>query len=66
MQTSKSVMDVRTKTILMNVAVLTALAYQYWKGTPLLIIVLTGIFMLILVNLLMIFAAKKKDAKTQN
>ncbi len=57
-------MNPRTRTILVNCSVVVALLYQYWKGTPLFILVITGIFLLVLVNLLAMFAAKKRTTST--
>jgi hypothetical protein len=49
----------RVKAILVNCSVVAALLYQYWKGTQLFIVLIVGIFALVLVNLLMMFVAKK-------
>lgn len=57
-------MNPRTRTILVNCSVVVALLYQYWKGTPLFILVITGIFLLVLVNLLAMFTAKKRTTST--
>jgi hypothetical protein len=51
----------KNKAILINCSVIAALIYQYWKGTPLFILLITGIFFLVFANLLMVFAAKKRS-----
>jgi len=53
-------MTVRTKAILMNATALVALFYEYWKGTPLLPIVVAGILILVIINVLPMFVAKKQ------
>jgi hypothetical protein len=50
----------RNKAILINCSVVAALIYQYWRGTPLFILAISGIFILVFANLLMMFAAKKR------
>jgi hypothetical protein len=57
-------MSLKTKAILINCSVIVALVYKYWTGTPFFIIAITGIFLLVLANLLMIFAAKKRTDAT--
>jgi len=52
-------MNLRTKSILMNSAVAVALLYKLWRGAPIAVIVIVGIFMFTLVNLVMFFAARK-------
>jgi lipid-A-disaccharide synthase-like uncharacterized protein len=52
-------MSLRTKSILMNCAVTVALLYKLWRGAPIAVIVIVGIFMFTLVNLVMFFAAQK-------
>jgi len=52
-------MSLRTKSILMNFAVAVALLYRLWRGAPVAVIAITGIFMFTFVNLVMFFAARK-------
>ncbi|MBN9615201.1 MAG: hypothetical protein BGO25_09925 [Acidobacteriales bacterium 59-55] len=55
-------MKPKAKAILINSSIVAALIYQYWKGTPFSIIVITGILLLVVANLSMMFAAKKRSA----
>ena len=57
-------MPTRTKALLINCSVIVGLIYKYWTGTPLFIIAITGIFLLVLANLLMMFATKKRTNPT--
>jgi hypothetical protein len=50
----------RNKTILVNCSAIAALIYQHWKGIPLFIFAISGIFILVFANLLMMFAAKRR------
>jgi hypothetical protein len=43
----------------MNCAVTVALLYKLWRGAPIAVIVIVGIFMFTLVNLVMFFIARK-------
>jgi hypothetical protein len=56
-------MNVRTKLILMNCAVAVALVYRWWKGVPVLVLVITALIMFSLVNVLIVFT-QKKSART--
>jgi lipid-A-disaccharide synthase-like uncharacterized protein len=51
-------MNPRTKAILMNAAVAVALVYKLWRGAPVVVVVIVGIFMFTLVNLVMLYARK--------
>jgi hypothetical protein len=57
-----SPMNPRTKWLLMNCAVSAALLYRWLKGAPLVPLVITAVLMFTLVNLLMIFTAKKSSS----
>ena len=57
-------MTPRTKVIVINCSMITALIYKYWTGTPFFIIAIAAIFLLVLANLLMMFAAKKRTSTT--
>jgi Flp pilus assembly protein TadB len=50
----------RIKAILINCGIAAALVYRYWTGTPMLIIVVVGIFLFGFANFLMLFAAKQQ------
>ena len=56
-------MNVRTKLILMNCAVVVALIYRWWKGAPLVVLAITALIMFSLVNVLIVFT-QKKSART--
>jgi hypothetical protein len=49
----------RSKLILMNLAVAVAILYRWLRGAPTLSLVITGLIMFPLVNVLMVFAAKR-------
>jgi hypothetical protein len=53
-------MSVRSKAILMNAAIMTGLILQHRRGAPLFVVAASGIFIFVIANLLMIFAAKKR------
>lgn len=52
-------MSLRLKSILMNCAVTVALLYKLYRGTPIVVVVIVGIFMFTLVNLVMFLTARK-------
>jgi hypothetical protein len=52
-------MSLRLKSILMNCAVTVALLYKLYRGAPIVVIVIVGIFMFTLVNLVMFLTARK-------
>ena len=52
-------MSVRTKLILMNSAVMAALVYRWWKGSPLVVLAITGLIMFTLINGLIILTQRK-------
>lgn len=54
-------MSVRTKLILMNSAMMAALIYRWWKGSPLVILAITALIAFMLVNGLIIFTRKKSS-----
>jgi len=59
-------MTPKAKAILINCSIVAALIYQYWKGTPFFIIAITGVLLLVVANLMMMFAAKKRsNVRTQ-
>ena len=49
----------KNKTILINVSIVAALIYMHYTGSPALIVVGAGIFLLVMANLLMMFVARK-------
>jgi hypothetical protein len=55
-------MSARSKAILMNAAILTGLGVQYWRGSPLFVVVMSGIFIFVIANLLMVFVVKRQTA----
>ncbi len=52
-------MQNRSKLVLMNLAVAAALIYRWKTGSPIVPLVVTAVLMFTLVNVLLIFAAKK-------
>ncbi|WP_263383827.1 hypothetical protein [Granulicella arctica] len=54
-------MTMHTKAVLMNLAILTGLIIQYLRGKPLLIVALSGVFILVIANLIMMAVAKKQS-----
>jgi energy-coupling factor transporter transmembrane protein EcfT len=59
-------MNPRTKVILMNCAVAVALIYKRWKGAPVAVVLIVGIFMFTLVNVIMFFAARKSASRSND
>lgn len=55
----------RTKMILMNLAVAVAILYRWLHGAPTVALVITGLIMFPLINIVMIFAAKKSASNNQ-
>jgi len=55
-------MQNRTKLVLMNLAVAAALIYRWRTGTPIVPLVITAVIMFTLVNVLLLFAAKKSSS----
>lgn len=49
----------RTKAVLVNCAVAVALVYERWKGAPIAVVLIVGLFMFTLVNVIMMVATKK-------
>jgi len=62
---SSNALDIRRKAIVVNVGIVLGLAFQYWRGTPVLILAVTGIFLFVLANLLMIWKANKTSAESR-
>jgi hypothetical protein len=56
-------MNPRTKYMLMNCAVAVTLVYKFWRGAPLAVILIVGLFMFTLVNVVMYFATRKLNPK---
>jgi len=57
-------MDMRTKTILINIGIVTGLAYSYFfNGSSLYIVIGTGIFFVVFANVLLFFVSRKKKQK---
>lgn len=54
-------MTPKAKANLINCSIVAALVYQYWKGTPFIIIAVTGVLLVVVANLMMMFAAKKRS-----
>lgn len=52
-------MTYRKRAILINGSLVAAFIYQYWKGTPLFVLAVSGIFVLVFANLLLMFFVKK-------
>ncbi len=53
-------MTLRTKALLMNLAILTGLLVQCLRGKPLLIVALSGIFIVVIANLIMMLIARQR------
>jgi uncharacterized membrane protein len=53
------------KAVLINCGIAAALIYRYWTGTPLLIIVIVGIFLFPFANVLMVIAAKQQTNRSK-
>jgi hypothetical protein len=49
----------RTKLILMNCAVAAALIYKRWTGVSVVVLLIVGIFMFTLVNVVILFVARR-------
>jgi hypothetical protein len=50
----------KIKAVLINCGIAAALMYRYWTGTPMLIIVIVGIFLFAFANFLMLFTSKQQ------
>ena len=59
-------MTPQTRAILMNCAVTVALVYKGFKGAPIAVLLVTGIFMFTLVNAVMFFAARKSVSRANS
>lgn len=57
-------MNDRTKAIMVNCSIAIALLYLHWQGTPLFFLTISGILVFALLNLWLIFAAKKRSTST--
>jgi hypothetical protein len=57
-------MHPRTRYMLMNCAIAVTLVYKLWRGAPIVVILIVGIFMFTLVNIVMYLAAKKSASNT--
>ena len=53
-------MTIRTKALLMNLAILTGLIVQYLRGKPFVIVALSGVFILVIANLIITTIARKQ------
>ncbi len=53
--------DFRNKLLLVNAGIFVALLFQLWRGRPLAAILLTGLIMVVLVNLVMYLARRPKQ-----
>jgi hypothetical protein len=54
-------MSLRTKALLMNMAIVTGLVAQCFRGKPLTIVALSGVFILVIANLVMMAIARKQS-----
>lgn len=54
-------MTMHTKAVLMNLAILTGLIVQCIRGKPIVTVALSGIFILVIANLVMMLIAKKQS-----
>jgi uncharacterized membrane protein len=55
----------KIKAVLINFGIAAALIYRYWTGTPLLIIVIIGIFLFPFANILMALAARQQPNRSK-
>ncbi|HEX4577555.1 MAG TPA: hypothetical protein VH117_09400 [Edaphobacter sp.] len=55
----------KIKAVLINCGIAAALIYRYWTGTPLLIIVIIGIFLFPFANILMALAARQQPNRSK-
>jgi hypothetical protein len=53
-------MPPRSKAILINCSILVGLIFEYWTGKPLLAIVIAGTLLLVVANLAMMLAARRR------
>ncbi len=56
-------MTLRTRAILMNAAIVTGLIIQCFRGARPIVVAASGVFILVIANSIMIFAAKRKASK---
>jgi hypothetical protein len=54
-------MSLRTKAVLINSSIMLGLLFEYWTGKPLVAVVIAGILLFVVANLVMMFAARKRD-----
>jgi lipid-A-disaccharide synthase-like uncharacterized protein len=56
---SQEKMPMRQRMIIVNFGIAVGLVYEYWRGAPLLIVLLCGVFFFVLANLVMMFKIRK-------
>ena len=54
-------MTMHTKAILMNLAILTGLVVQCLRGKPIVTVALSGVFILVIANLIMMAVARRQS-----
>ncbi len=52
------------KTVLVNVAIVAGLLFQYFRGTPLIPVIIAGIFLLVVANLLILITTRNRTSST--
>jgi uncharacterized membrane protein YagU involved in acid resistance len=57
---SEQKMPIKQRVFIVNFAIMLGLVYEYWRGVPLWIDALCGVFLCVLANLLMMFKARSK------
>jgi hypothetical protein len=55
-------MPTRTRTILINASIVVGLAFEYWKGKPIIAIAISGILLFAVANLVIAISARRRNA----
>ena len=56
-----STTDFRNKLLIVNAGIFVGLAFQFWRGTPLAPILLTGLVLVLLVNVVLYLSSRPKQ-----
>lgn len=60
MPIASSTTDFRNKLLVVNGGIFVGLAFQFWRGTPLAPILLTGLVLVLLANAVMYFSSRPR------
>ena len=57
----KTQMSVRIRTILVNASIAVGLAFEYWKGRPVIAIAIASILLFTVANVVIVIAARRQN-----